>query len=179
LLKSLRTKEDLDALECPQKYKTMGQFHRYFTQEKRAPILTLFVGGNHEASNLLRDLYYGGWVAENIYYLGASGIVKVKKGEDVITVGGISGIDKHYDYLKGYNERFPYVNDHDGLRSIYHIRQFEVQKLKMVGKYSSKFSLMGQLTFSSAMSGRHSQLRRQLRSRLGFSHVISLTLSKM
>ena len=179
MLKSLRTKEDLDALECPQKYKTMGQFHRYFTQEKRAPILTLFVGGNHEASNLLRDLYYGGWVAENIYYLGASGIVKVKKGEDVITVGGISGIDKHYDYLKGYNERFPYVNDHDGLRSIYHIRQFEVQKLKMVGKYSSKFSLMGQLTFSSAMSGRHSQLRRQLRSRLGFSHVISLTLSKM
>ena len=111
----------------------MGQFHRYFTQEKRAPILTLFVGGNHEASNLLRDLYYGGWVAENIYYLGASGIVKVTKGDEVITVGGISGIDKHYDYLKGYYERFPYVNDHDGLRSIYHIRQFEVQKLKMVG----------------------------------------------
>ena len=43
--------------------------------------MTLFVGGNHEASNFLRDLYYGGWVAENIYYLGASGVVKVRKGE--------------------------------------------------------------------------------------------------
>ena len=73
--------------------------------------MTLFVGGNHEASNLLRDLYYGGWVAENIYYLGASGIVKVKKGDEEMTVGGISGIDKYYDYLKGYHEQFPYVND--------------------------------------------------------------------
>lgn len=93
---------------------------------KVAPILTLFVGGNHEASNLLRDLYYGGWVAENIYYLGASGFVQVMKGDQSIRVGGISGIDKHYDFLKGYCERWPYVDDYNGLRSIYHIRQFDV-----------------------------------------------------
>ena len=71
----MRDGKDMEALECPQKYKEMGQFERYFKREKRAPILTIFVGGNHEASNLLRDLYYGGWVAENIYYLGASGVV--------------------------------------------------------------------------------------------------------
>ncbi len=47
-------------------------------------------------------------------------------------VSGISGIDKHYDYLRGYGEELPYINDRDGLRSIYHIRQFDVQKLKMV-----------------------------------------------
>lgn len=94
--------------------------------------MTLFVGGNHEASNLLRDLYYGGWVAENIYYLGASGVVNVTKGGESLRVGGISGIEKHYDYLKGYSERWPYVNDKDGLRSIYHIRQFDVQKVKML-----------------------------------------------
>ena len=80
----------------------------------------------------MRDLYYGGWVAENIYYLGASGVVNVKKGETVLRVGGVSGIDKHYDYLRGYGERSPYINDRDGLRSIYHIRQFEIQKLKLV-----------------------------------------------
>jgi lariat debranching enzyme len=112
----------------------MGQFQRFFRQEKRAPILTIFVGGNHEASNLLRDLYYGGWVAENIYYLGASGVVRVKKGLEEVTLGGISGIDKYYDYHKGYYEQSPYVDDRDGLRSIYHIRQFDVQKLKLVGR---------------------------------------------
>ena len=71
---------------------------------------------------MLRDLYYGGWVAENIYYLGSSGVVNVKKGEESMRVGGISGIDKHYDYLKGYYETWPYINDRDGLKSIYHIR---------------------------------------------------------
>jgi lariat debranching enzyme len=71
----------LEALECPQKYKELGQFHKFYNGDKIAPILTLFVGGNHEASNLLRDLYYGGWVSQNIYYLGASGVVNVVKGD--------------------------------------------------------------------------------------------------
>jgi len=58
----------------------MGDFHKYFTGELTAPFLTLFIGGNHEASVLLRDLYYGGWVAKNIYYLGASNVINLKKG---------------------------------------------------------------------------------------------------
>jgi hypothetical protein len=32
------------------------------------------VGGNHEASNYLQELPYGGWVAPNIYYLGYAGL---------------------------------------------------------------------------------------------------------
>ena len=43
---------------------------RYYSGEKVAPILTVFIGGNHEASNYLQELPYGGWVAKNIYYLG-------------------------------------------------------------------------------------------------------------
>jgi hypothetical protein len=31
------------------------------------------VGGNHEASNYMRELFYGGWAAPNIYFLGYSG----------------------------------------------------------------------------------------------------------
>ena len=88
--------------------------------------MTLFVGGNHEASNLLRDLYYGGWVAKNIYYLGASGVVNVRKGNQTLRVGGASGIEKIYDYYKGYFEKPPYVTNHDWLRSIYHIRNFDI-----------------------------------------------------
>jgi len=44
--------------------------YRYYSGEKKAPVLTIFIGGNHEASNYLQELPYGGWVAPNIYYLG-------------------------------------------------------------------------------------------------------------
>lgn len=50
---------------------------RYYSGKKKAPILTIFVGGNHEASNYLQELPYGGWVAPNIYYLGAAGVVSI------------------------------------------------------------------------------------------------------
>lgn len=43
---------------------------RYYSREKEAPVLTIFIGGNHEASNHLQELCYGGWAAPNIYYLG-------------------------------------------------------------------------------------------------------------
>jgi hypothetical protein len=43
---------------------------RYYSGEKKAPVLTVFIGGNHEASNYLQELPYGGWVAPDIYYLG-------------------------------------------------------------------------------------------------------------
>jgi len=72
--------------------------------------LTIFIGGNHEASNYLRDLYYGGWVAKNIYYFGGSGVLNItKKTPDgkiikTLTVGGISGIEKHYDLYRGIQE---------------------------------------------------------------------------
>ena len=46
------------------------------------------VGGNHEAMNYLWELYYGGWVAPNIYYLGHAGVVKFGG----IRIGGVSGI---------------------------------------------------------------------------------------
>lgn len=49
---------------------------RYYSGERRAPILTLFIGGNHEASNYLQELPYGGWVAPNIYYMGRAGVIK-------------------------------------------------------------------------------------------------------
>lgn len=45
---------------------------RYYSGEKKAPVLTIFIGGNHEASNHLQELPYGGWVAPSIYYLGTT-----------------------------------------------------------------------------------------------------------
>lgn len=63
-----------------------------------APILTVFVGGNHEASNHMWELPFGGWVAPNIYYLGYAGVVSFGG----LRIGGLSGIFKSHDYRKGW-----------------------------------------------------------------------------
>lgn len=91
-----------------------------------APILTIFIGGNHEASNYLQELPYGGWVAPNIYYLGYAGVVNVNG----IRIAGISGIYKGFDYFKGRFEFAPF--DDNTKRSVYHIRQLEVFRLKQL-----------------------------------------------
>ena len=102
---------------------------RYYSGEKKAPVLTIFIGGNHEASNYLQELPYGGWVAPNIYYLGYAGVVNVKN----LRIGGISGIFKPFDYMKGHHERAPF--DKSSLRSVYHVRNIEVFRLKQVCDY--------------------------------------------
>jgi len=48
------------------------------------------VGGNHEASNYMWELYHGGWAAPNIRYLGAAGCIKFGG----LRIAGLSGIYK-------------------------------------------------------------------------------------
>lgn len=99
---------------------------RYYSGEKVAPIPTIFIGGNHEGSNYLQELGYGGWVAPNIYYMGYAGVINVNG----IRIGGISGIFKGYDYRKGHFE-FPPYNENTK-KSVYHIRSLEVFRLKQI-----------------------------------------------
>ena len=54
----------------------MGTFYKYYSGEKKAPVLTLFIGGNHEATSYLSELPYGGWAAPNIYYMGFAAVVQ-------------------------------------------------------------------------------------------------------
>ncbi|EGR27941.1 pyridine nucleotide-disulfide oxidoreductase family protein, putative [Ichthyophthirius multifiliis] len=79
------------SMKCPEKYLKIGNFYQYYSGQKKAPYLTIFIGGNHEASNHSRELYFGGWVAPNIYYMGQSNIIILKKGQNQIRLGGISG----------------------------------------------------------------------------------------
>ena len=72
---ALRNLSDLETISVPRKYRHLGDFHKYYTGEKTAPVLTVFVGGNHECSSYLDELKYGGWVAKNIFYLGQFGAV--------------------------------------------------------------------------------------------------------
>jgi lariat debranching enzyme len=108
----------------PPKYRTLGSFHRYYNGEKVAPFLTVFVGGNHESSQVLHELPYGGWVAPNIYYMGYAGVVSFQG----LRIGGISGIYKSHDYRRGRFEAPPF--DRSSIRSAYHVRNIDVYRLK-------------------------------------------------
>lgn len=113
-------------MAVPQKYRSIGDFHEYYSGARVAPYLTIFIGGNHEASNHMFELHYGGWAAPNIYYLGAANVIRCGP----FRIAGMSGIYKNYDYPKPHFERLPY--NHDAVRSIYHVREIDVRKLLQV-----------------------------------------------
>lgn len=92
--------------------------------------------------NLDQRRYYGGWLAPNIYFLGCAGSVLVNG----MRITGSSGIfnSRHFSLgepfyfsshdnitaLIGHYERVPY--DSDAMRSIYHIREYNVRRLSLV-----------------------------------------------
>lgn len=127
---SIRTHSDLSCIAVPPKYKSdvaNGDFAAYFDGKKKAPVLTIFIGGNHEASNYLQELYYGGWVAPNIYYLGKSGAVIYK---NKLRIAGVSGIYNEPHYKSPYYERVPFGMSE--MRSVYHVRNYEMAKLELL-----------------------------------------------
>jgi len=132
---STRNLSDLACMACPDKYKSMCSFYKYYSGEAIAPLLTIFIGGNHEATNYLQELAYGGWVAPNIYYLGYAGVVEVNG----VRIGGLSGIYKGFDYLHGHYEKPPY--DDNSMRSAYHIRNVDVFRLKQLADLSPDIML--------------------------------------
>lgn len=110
-------------MSVPRKYRQLGDFHKYYSGKAVAPVLTVVIGGNHEASNYLFELYYGGWLAPKIYYLGAAGVLRYGPWR----IAGISGIYDRRDYKKAHHERLPYSSA--DIRSIYHVRRYDVDKL--------------------------------------------------
>ncbi|CEJ58068.1 Putative Lariat debranching enzyme [Penicillium brasilianum] len=123
---ALRNANDAACISVPAKWKSMGDFYKYYSGEAVAPYLTIFCGGNHEASNYMFELYYGGWAAPNIYYLGAANVVRFGP----LRISAMSGIWKGYDFRKPHFERLPYNSD--DLHSVYHIRELDVRKLLQV-----------------------------------------------
>lgn len=55
-MQAVRNEQDLESLACPPKFRAMNTFWKYYSGQEKVPIPTLFVGGNHEASNYLWEL---------------------------------------------------------------------------------------------------------------------------
>jgi lariat debranching enzyme len=92
------------------------------------PFLTVFIGGNHEAVNSLRELYFGGWVSNKIYYLGQAGSIIVKKGNTQLRISGLSGIYKHHDFkFITRTENYP-LRGKDKITA-YHLKQLDVYRM--------------------------------------------------
>ncbi|KAF9083311.1 lariat debranching enzyme [Mortierella sp. AD031] len=123
---AIRNEADIDAMNVPKAYRRLGTFHKYYSGEVPVPIPTIFIGGNHEASNYMWELYHGGWAAPGIYFLGYGGVINVGG----LRIGGMSGIWKGYDYEKGHYEIIP-LNNNDK-KSIYHIRKYDVFKMLQI-----------------------------------------------
>lgn len=107
-------------MAVPDKYKQIGTFHKYYSGKCIAPVLTIFIGGNHEASNYAQELYvttrktknfflltyqrpYGGWVAKNIYYMGYASVLNFGG----LRIAGLSGIYNKHHYQQGIFFGFP------------------------------------------------------------------------
>ncbi|KHG09875.1 Lariat debranching enzyme -like protein [Gossypium arboreum] len=67
---AVRNGKDMDSLNVAPNYREMKSFWKFCSGQEVAPVPTIFIGGNNEASNYLWELYYGGWAAPNIYFLG-------------------------------------------------------------------------------------------------------------
>lgn len=113
-------------MSVPAKYRHLGDFPAYYCGRKKAPIRTVFIGGNHEASSHLWELYYGGWVAPNIYYLGAANTLRYGP----IRITGMSGIWKDVDYYKPHFERLPF--NYGDIKGFCHVREIDVRKLLLI-----------------------------------------------
>jgi lariat debranching enzyme len=118
---SIRDEEDLKSMSCPRQYRELGDFPKYYSGEKTAPCLTIFIGGNHEASRYLQEIPLGGWVAPRIFYLGRAGILRNARHD--YRIGGISGIYYPKDYFRPRDEGV--LLHGSQIHTVYHTRKTE------------------------------------------------------
>lgn len=130
---AIRNKSDLQALKVPPKYLTTGDFPKYYLGKKVAPVLTIFIGGNHESLLYMHELQFGGWVAPNIYYLGEFGSVWFRG----LKITGLSGIYNRDSFDKALTPSAPKYTlpyNRETLATIYHVKPKNYLKLLLSGK---------------------------------------------
>ncbi|CAL2028945.1 unnamed protein product [Caenorhabditis brenneri] len=123
---SVRNYGDLPHMSIPPKYRSLQTFYKYYSGEKKAPVLTVFIGGNHEASGYLCELPNGGWVAPNIFYMGFANCIQFAG----LRIAGLSGIYSFGDFEYSHYER-PAFEERD-VKSAYHVRNVDMFRLRQL-----------------------------------------------
>ncbi|CAI2322064.1 unnamed protein product [Caenorhabditis sp. 36 PRJEB53466] len=123
---SVRNYGDLLQMSVPPRFRSLQTFYKYYSGEKTAPVLTVFIGGNHEASGFLSELPNGGWVAPNIYYMGFANCIQFAG----LRIAGLSGIFAAGDFMYSHHERPPF-SERD-VKSAYHIRNVDMFRLRQL-----------------------------------------------
>ncbi|KAJ7764589.1 lariat debranching enzyme, C-terminal domain-containing protein [Mycena maculata] len=131
-----RNNADLYTMKAPTRFRLLRDFHNYYAGRKKAPLLTIVVGGNHEAMGHMWECYHGGWLAPNIYFLGYAGCVLV---DGWLRIAGSSGTYKAADWKTGHFERVPFIPS--TLDSVYHARQYDVMRLMELQHHGSKVDI--------------------------------------
>jgi lariat debranching enzyme len=122
---SIRQWDELDTMSVPAKYREIGDFTKYFTGKTKAPKLTIFIGGNHEASAHLMEHALGGFIAPNIYFLGIAGCIRTHG----IRVAGVSGISGE-KFDKPHYECQPFKQQY--VKSAYKYRKIDFDRLNQL-----------------------------------------------
>lgn len=125
---AVRNADDLACMACPPKFRDMRSFWKYHSGQSVAHVPTIFVGGNHEASNHLQELPVGGLVAPNMYFLGNAGVINYRG----LRIAGISGVYTAHNYEKPRSEVPPYPGNQ--MKSVYHARKEDVDRLLRIRK---------------------------------------------
>lgn len=133
---AIRNITDLETISVPSKYKQLGDFPEYYAGTKKAPVLTIFIGGNHECSSYLRELQYGGWVAPNIYYLGEFGSIWYKG----IRISGMLGIWNSHTFYQKTTPKYLLPYNPSTLRLAYHVKPKNLLKLLLSGSSDAVIS---------------------------------------
>ena len=125
---AVRNADDLQCMACPAWHRKMHSFWKYHSGQAMANVPTIFVGGNHEASNHLQEIPLGGLVAPNIYFMGHAGVIKYRG----IRIGGISGVFVKDYYEKKRYEKAPY--SYRDLKTVYRTRKEDVDRVLRINK---------------------------------------------
>lgn len=132
-MQAIRNTADLQCMACPQRFRHMRSFWKYYAGKESAPWPTIFVGGNHEAVNHLQEIPLGGLAAKNMYFMGKAGVIRYRG----LRIAGIGGVYVEHNYEKESTESPPYPGS--SMRSVYHIRKKDVER---VGRLSGNIDIM-------------------------------------
>eukprot|EP00475_Leptophrys_vorax_P015197 TRINITY_DN2156_c0_g1_i1.p1 TRINITY_DN2156_c0_g1~~TRINITY_DN2156_c0_g1_i1.p1 ORF type:complete len:450 (+),score=122.26 TRINITY_DN2156_c0_g1_i1:68-1417(+) len=128
---SVRHGDEIDTMSIPQKYRELGDFVKYHKGTLLAPKLTVFIGGNHEASAHLMEYALGGFIAPNIYFLGIAGCIRVHG----LRIAGVSGISGTAYFDKPHYEAQPFQPQF--VRSSYKYRKIDFDRLLHLNREAS------------------------------------------